>query len=339
MMYRGLKHTWLALSLAGAFLCPAAALAGDAPASEKERAEKATELYKQANKLYDEGKLESAEAVYSRAWGLQKTYGIASNLGALALDLGKPATAAEMLRYALANFPAKGKPETREALEARLLKAKKLACAVRVKVEPGAEVLVDGRSLGIAPLAQEVFVEAGSHAFEAKMRDRKDGKTMFIAAAGSSSEVTLTLTALPKVQASPSPPKETSGLASKWPLPGVVMGAAGVVALGVGGGFVGMAEKNHTDATALRDRLVASKVSCAGPSPDCATLHNLTSQADTLGNTGIGLLIGGGVATAAGIAYILWPSSRPDTKKKDTPVHASFGASPEGAAVMVTGSF
>ena len=338
MIYRGLKHTWLALSLAGAFLCPAAALAGDAPASEKERAEKATELYKQANKLYDDGKLESAEAVYKQAWALQKTYGIASNLGALALDLGKPAAAAEMLRYALANFPAKGKPETREALEARFAKAKKLACAVRVQVEPGAEVLVDGRSLGIAPIAQEVFVEAGSRAFEAKMRDRKDAKTMFIAAAGSSSEVTLTLGALPK-QKAPPPPAETSGLASKWPLPGVVMGAAGVVALGVGGGFVGMAEKNRTDATALRDRLVASKVTCAGTSADCRTLHNLTSQADTLGNTGIGLLIGGGVAAAAGVAYVLWPSSRPDTKKKDTEVHASFGASPEGAAVSVTGSF
>ena len=338
MMYRRLTHTLLALSLAGAILCPAAALAGDAPASDKARAEKATELYKQANKLYDEGKLESAEGVYKQAWALQKTYGIASNLGALALDLNKPATAAEMLRYALAQFPAKGKPETREALEARFEKAKKLACAVRVKVEAGAEVLVDGRSVGTAPLADEVFVEAGSHAFEARMRDRKDGKTTLVAVAGSRSEVSLSLAPLPKIQAPPAA-SSSSGLASKWPLPGLVMGAAGVVAMGVGGAFVGMAEKNHTDATALRDRLAAGRVSCATASPDCTALHNLTSQADTFGNTGIGLLIGGGVTAAAGVAYVLWPASRPDPKKKDTKVAASFGASPDGAAVTVSGSF
>lgn len=337
MNTRGLKHTLIALSLATAIFCPAAAHAGDGKAEDKQRAEQATALYKQANKLYDDGDLKSAEALYTRAWALQKTFSIASNLGALALDLGKPAMAAEMLTYALAQFPAKGKPETKEALEARLDKARKASCAVRVMAEPGAEVLVDGRSLGPTPLASEVFLEAGSHVFEGKMKGRKDAKVAFSATAGASADVALSLAPLPKAPDPPAP--KSQDLASKWPLPGLVMGAAGVVALGVGGAFVGLAEKDRTDAVALRDRLAASKVSCATGSSDCTQLHNLTSQADTFGNTGIGLLVGGGVATAAGIAYILWPSTRPEEKKKDTRVHASFGASPDGAAVTVFGSF
>lgn len=338
-MYRRLKQALLALSLAGACLCPAVALAGDAPASEKERTEKAAEYYKQANRLYDEGQLEAAEGLYQKAWALQKTYGIASNLGALALDLNRPVVAAEMLSYALQKFPAKGKPETREALEARLEKAKKLVCAVRVKVEAGAEVFLDGRSVGVAPLAGEVFVAAGSHTFEAKMRDRKDGKSVLIAVAGSASEVGLALAAAPQPKAPPEPAPKPSGLASKWPIPGVVMTAAGAVALGVGGAFVGLAEKSREDAQALHDRLAAKGVSCASASADCSSLRGLTSQTDTFGNTGIGLLVGGGLAAAAGVAYTLWPSSRPDAKKKDTAVRAAVGASPDGAAVTLYGSF
>lgn len=215
-----------------------------------------------------------------------------------------------MLRYALAQFPAKGKPETREALEARFEKAKKLACAVRVKVEAGAEVLVDGRSVGTAPLADEVFVEAGSHAFEARMRDRQGRQDHARRGRREPLGGVALARAAAEIQAPPAA-SGSSGLASKWPLPGLVMGAAGVVAMGVGGAFVGMAEKNHTDATALRDRLAAGRVSCATASPDCTALHNLTSQADTFGNTGIGLLIGGGVTAAAGVAYVLWPALAP----------------------------
>lgn len=333
-----MKPSKLTIGLSSLCLCAllsgsAPALAGDGAATDKQRSEKAAELYKQANKLYDDRMLAPAEALYRRAWELQKTYGIASNLGALELDLGKPAAAAEMLRYALQQFPAKGKPETRAALEARLEKAKKLACTLRVKVmSPGAEIFVDGKSAGTAPLAEDLFVEPGSHTIVAKQKERLDAQQVVAAVAGATQDVTLTL--------APAPPKPVvAAPPAKLPIPGIVMAVTGAVGLGVGGAFIGLAEANRADAQRQHDKLVLANVSCSAGSSDCTSLHTSTARADTFGNTGIGLLIGGGALAAAGVAYILWPNSQPSAKKQDTAVHATFGASPTGGGVTLVGTF
>lgn len=326
----------LSLALCGLLGSPAVALAGDAPATDKQRSERAAELYKQANRLYDDQKLGPAESLYRQAWEIQKTYAIASNLGALELDLGKPAAAADLLRYAIAHFPQKGKPETRAALEARLEKAKKLACTLRVKVSsPGAEVFVDGKSAGTAPLADDVFVEPGSHTVLARQRDRADAKQVVQASAGGVEEVTLTLLA-----AAPAPAKPVvTEPPAKLPIPGIAMAVAGVVGLGVGGAFIGLAEQNRADAVRQHDKLAAAGVTCSAGSPECSSLHGMTARADTFGNTGIGLLIGSGALAAAGAAYILWPSARTPAKAKDAAIHATFGASPAGGGVTLAGTF
>ncbi len=328
-----LPHFLFSLALCGLLGSPAVALAGDVPAAEKQRSERAAELYKQANKLYDDQKLGQAESLYRQAWEIQKTYAIASNLGALELDLGKAAAAADLLRYALAHFPPKGKPETRAALEARMEKAKKLAGTLRVKVgSPGAEVFVDGKSAGTAPLADDVFVEPGSHTVVARLRDRADAKQVVQSTAGSVKEVTLTLAAAPTKPVVAEPP-------AKLPLPGIVMAVTGVVGLGIGGAFVGLAGANRADALRQHDKLTAAGVTCPAGSAECNALHGMTSRADTFGNTGIGLLIGSGALAAAGAAYILWPSTQPSAKKKDTAIHATFGASPAGGGVTLVGAF
>ncbi len=331
MMSSKLTIGLLSLCLCGVLSSPVSALAGDGAAGDKQRSERAAELYKQANKLYDDKQLLPAEGLYRQAWELQKTYGIASNLGALELDLGKPAAAAELLRYALRQFPGKGKPEARAALEARLEKAKKLACTVRVKVSsPGAEVLVDGKSAGPAPLLEEIFVEPGSRTIVARQRDRLDAKQVITAVAGATQEVTLTLAPAPAPVAAPP---------EKRPIPGIVMAVTGAVGLGFGGVFIGLAEANRADAQRQHDKLTAANVSCSAGSVECTSLHTTTGRADTFGNTGIGLMVGGGALAAAGVAYILWPSARPAAKKTDTAIHATFGASPAGGGVAVVGSF
>jgi tetratricopeptide (TPR) repeat protein len=325
----------VSVCLCGVLSSPASALAGDGAATDKQRSEKAAELYKQANKLYDDRMLAPAEILYRRAWDLQKTYGIASNLGALELDLGKPAAAAEMLRYALQQFPSKGKPETRDALAARFDKAKKLACTLRVRVtSPGAEVLVDGKSAGTAPLADDLFVEAGNHTIVARQKDRLDAQQVIAAVAGTTQDVTLT--------PAPAPPKPVVVVTTppaKLPIPGIVMAVTGAVGLGVGGAFIGLAEANRGDAQRQHDKLVLANVTCSAGSSDCSSLHTTTARADMFGNTGIGLLIGGGALAAAGAAYILWPNSQPSAKKQDTAVHATFGASPTGGGVTLVGTF
>lgn len=317
------------------------ASAGDAPASEKDRADKAAELYKQANKLYDDQQLSLAEALYRKAWDLQKTFGTASNFGSVALELGKGREAAELLRYALSHFPAKGKAETRAALEARLEKAKTLIGTVRVRVtSAGAAVFVDGKALGAAPITEEVYLDPGNHTFEAKQQDHVDAKQTVLAIAGKAQDVTLSLPEAPKKGPAPSPIAAGKQPSSKWSIPGVVMVATGVVGLGMGGAFIGAAEINKNDAVRLRDKLVAGNVTCLAGSTDCTQLHAITQRADMFGNTGIGLLIGGGALAAAGVAYVLWPASKTAGPGKDSAtVHATFAASPAGGGVTVVGEF
>lgn len=317
-----------------------AASAGDAQLSEKDRADKAAELYKQANKLYDDQQLSLAEALYRKSWDLQKTFGVASNFGAVELELGKGREAAELLRYAVSHFPAKGKPETRAALEARLEKAKQLVGTARIRTtSAGAEVFVDGKSLGMAPLTEDVYLDPGSHTFEAKQKDHLDAKQTILAIAGKAQDVTLSLPAAPK-KAPPPPVATTKEPSPKWPIPGIVMAVTGVVGLGVGGTFIGAAEINRGDAVRLRDKLVAANVNCPAGSADCTQLHAITQRADMFGNTGIGLLIGGGALAAAGVAYVLWPASKtPAPGKEATTLHATFAASPAGGGVTVIGSF
>ena len=311
----------------------------DSPAAGAARApsERALDLFRQANKLYDEGELAAAEARYRQAWELQKTYHIASNFGALELDLGKPAAAAELFAFALQNYPARGKPEGRAGIEARLETARKKVFTLRVKVAgAGAEILIDGRSAGTAPLAGELFLEPGSRTIVARQAGRRDAKQVIRATAGGAQEVTLTLEPLPgprsEPPARPDPPRRS-------PIPGVVTGAAGVITLATGAALVGLAESARADAQAKRDALSAAGVSCATPSPGCTELRGLTSRTDTLGNAGIGVMVAGGVLAATGITYLLWPGSSTGPKAGETTLRASIGASPAGGGVTVTGSF
>lgn len=365
-MFSSRSLTVLALVLCGASIAPRVALADSTPATEPERLAKAAELYRQANKLYDEHKLASAELLYRQAWEMRQTYDVASNLGALELDLGKPVAAAEHLTFALRQFPVRGKPAERAALAARLEKAKKLVCTLRVEVSvPGAQVLVDGKSVGVAPLVDELFIEPGARKIEAKLSGREDAKHVITAAAGSEHEVFLSLvparSAAPAPVATPAPappsaskqsskpPSRVAGAskpapipappAARSPLPAIVLGAASVVAIGVGGTFIGLAEASRADAVAQHDRLKASGVSCATPSPACTELTDHTARADMLGNAGIGVLVGAGVLGAASAAYILWPGKKPAARTPDTALRASFGASPLGGSVTVTGTF
>lgn len=354
-MFRKAHMTAIVLALLAAPTTPLTADAADAPGTAQPRAsasgstaqgrnEKAAELYRQANKLYDEKKLASAEALYREAWDLQKSYDIASNLGAVELDLGKPAAAAEMLSFALTQFPARGKPAERAALEARLARAKGLVCTLRITTNAaGAEIFVDGRRAGMAPLADDVFVDPGARTIEVKQKGHRDAKKTIAATPGARLEVALTLEAAPGAPVASAAPRAPAALPPPAPqkrsvIPAIAMGAAGVVAMGVGGALIGVAEASRSQAITKRDELKAAGVSCATPSAGCAELHDLTGRADASGNAGIGVMISGGALAAAGVAYFLWPGARP-AKAKDTTLRASFGASPAGGGVTLVGSF
>src|SRR6185503_10534547 len=116
------------------------------------------------------GRLEDAYRAYKAGYDLKKGYDLAGNLGNVELALGRPRDAAEHLSFCLKNFPATGTAKQLEFIRSRLAEARQKVGALSIQVsEGGAEVLVDGRSIGRSPLADEVFVDPGSRRIEARL--------------------------------------------------------------------------------------------------------------------------------------------------------------------------
>ena len=324
-MNRTIRGLFLFASL-GAAIAASTALPAAAHAEGVSSSERAADLYRRATHLYAAHQLAEAEPLYRQAWELQQSYEIASNYGALELELGNARLATELLGRAVSEFPVRGRADERAALEARHVEAKKLVGALRMKVSaPGADVLVDGRSVGRSPLAAEVLVEPGAHVVEARLAGHTDARLSLQVAKGAELEVTLPL-AVP-----PAPRKRSIVLA-------FVGAATGVAALGVGSALVGVAEKKRSDASALHASIQGAGQSCAIPSSACSQLHSAAAAADTFGNTGLALFGVAGVAAVATATYVLWPNRGPSGGRAPD-VRASFGVSPTGGAAMIMGSF
>lgn len=178
----------LTAALAASAAGPRGARAGAPPGN------RASELFRRATKLYSASDLHAAEPLYEQAYRLRRSYDIASNYGALELDLDRPRRAAELLRFALDHAPSRQGWNERAALEARLLRARQLvgAIVVRVSVE-GAEVSVDGTPAGKAPLDAEVFVDPGEHVVAAKLAGYADATVTVRVDKGAQEHPTLVL--------------------------------------------------------------------------------------------------------------------------------------------------
>jgi hypothetical protein len=124
-------------------------------------------------------------------------------------------------------------------------------------------------------------------------------------------------------------------------VPAIVLGGVAVIAAGVGGALLGVAGGKASDA---RDQATALKgVRCTPPpgtntNAGCTTLVDTANSADSLHNAGIGLFIGAGVAGVAAVTYLLLPP-RAAKKASSTGVRATPLVGPDGAALMVSGSF
>src|SRR5688572_14876877 len=101
------------------------------PASDS--GQRATELYKKGNELYDKSKWAEAETMYRAAFELRQSFEIAGNLGDVEMIQGKPRDAAEHLAFALREFPPSGKPPQKEALQKRLREATNMIGTVHIK--------------------------------------------------------------------------------------------------------------------------------------------------------------------------------------------------------------
>lgn len=319
------------------------------PAAATSAAQQADDLFLKGKALLKEGKKQEALAAYREAWKLRKSYDVAGNLGSLEIDLGLFRDAAEHLSYALSHYAASG--TTKDQLDKarqRLDTARKEVCALRIAVNAGgAEVLLDGVSIGRAPFTEEVFVDAGARTIEARLAGHVTAVRKLDAKKGATEEVKLDLVPLAAATvtaAATTPPTGSPTVAPRSMVPAYVMGGVGVASLIAGGVLVGVAEGRRGEVRSKMPRDAGGTPLCgqsapagAAPGSVCDQLRSTAETANVLGNTGIAFFAIGGTVIAGAVAYWLWPV------KSTAPAKASLILAPmigsDGGGLQWRGSF
>jgi hypothetical protein len=186
-------------SLAAALALHAGVSRAQAPAAGSKTAppdaltEKTRQLYDEGRKAFAASHWAEAHASFLAAWKLTPHYQIAANLGTTEVLLGKHRDAAEHLSWYLREAPAV-KAEARREAEAQLKEALAKVGSITVEVAPaGAEVTVDGASVGKAPLASPVFLDPGEHEIAAKLDGYASTRGSVTARAGAAGALSLRL--------------------------------------------------------------------------------------------------------------------------------------------------
>jgi PEGA domain len=297
----------VALSLASTTVAAPARAQRPSTIIEQDRVagDRADELFRSGNVLAKKDRWTEAEPLFREAWTLKRSYDIAGNLGIAEAALGRWCDAAEHLSFALRSFPANGKPEHKKLLEATLAKALPQVAALRVKVTVDkAEVFVDGKSVGVSPLADAIFVEPGKRQIEAKLPGYETTASTFDAAKGSASELTLTM------REATAPPPPTPPVKDTWRpgLPVLVTGGAlAVVGLAVGAGLTAAANGKAADVVKLQ---LGQSSSCFAPgsstAAQCGQLHDAAASKTTLSNAAASSFLVGGVLAATTGGLGIW---------------------------------
>lgn len=265
---RSLRWLFLPAVLAAVQPAPVAAqpaAPAAAPSSEAEQ------LYREGMDFVTKQKWPEAEAKFRRAFELNPTYDTANNLGQAEIKLGKVRDAAEHISFALRNWPVAGKKVYREAAAKSLEELRGQLGAVTVEGSvPGALVSVNGREVGRAPIAYELFVDPGAVTVEAKLDGYQDARQVLTAEKGKKYAVKLAMerapAAVPSATASaseaPSVIATSTAPAPRSKVPAFVIGGAGVAGLIAGGALLGVGFGQRSDVLAHEPKDANGKPLC-----------------------------------------------------------------------------
>ncbi|WP_438034840.1 PEGA domain-containing protein [Sorangium sp. So ce204] len=312
---------------------------GTAPASPVDAAKRAEALVDKAKSLYLERKYQEAEEALLAAWELNPTFDVAYNLGNTEYQLKKHKEAAKYLSFALRHWPLlKGVAKLKPNAEKWLAESRAQVGALTVSVTvAGAEVLVDGKNVGRAPLEGEVFVDPGEHRVEATHLDYAPASQTVGVAKGGTAEVKLAITpvkAAPQASAGvktdggtngsfvgagapvmgqpPAGPVEPPPPKKNW-VPVIALGAASAVGLGVGIGMTVASSNARSDADAQRAAILSQGPGCVHAPSDvasaCSTFDERAGRAETFGTGAVVAYAASGALAAGALVYALWPRS------------------------------
>jgi hypothetical protein len=177
----------------------------------------------EARQLFDAGVAAVQRQAYADALDLfQRSAALAPrpvttfNIGMCQRALADLPAAYETMRAYLAS--AADEPADRRAEASRVvLEIDSVLAAVTVRVDQaGAEVVVDGRSMGTSPVREPVRLLAGTHVFEARKEGFATTREVIEVVSGEALDVELTLTVAGEEPVVPGDGEVEGGIETKW---------------------------------------------------------------------------------------------------------------------------
>jgi hypothetical protein len=289
------------------------------------------ELFRKGVAAFKAKNHDEARTRLLEAWTIRQTPDVAAMLGQVELRLERYRDAAEHLDYALRNVPAAESDAFIEKVRTGFEKAKVHVTGLRISVnKPGAEVLIDGRAVGMSPINQVIFIEPGEHVVEAKLNG-VSGSDPINADAGKETSAEVTLPGVPAAtRAQPAPvaqpiarttPHDVAPLPPPVPYvppaqsrrslaPVIVGGVVFAAGIGTGVGLRLAGSSKHDTVNTLSSRVgVGGCANGSGSQSDCAALLDAARSFDRYRNWSTAGFVVAGAALVATSVYWFWPRS------------------------------
>jgi len=187
-----------------------AALAADAPnessvpvpageAAAASPKQEAAARFNRAIKLYEDGDYALALAEFERVYELVPNYHVLYNIAQVSEQLGRYARALKVFQDYLAQGGDSLPPERRAEVQTELVNLTARTARIDVHVDhAGAEILLDGASVGLSPLTTSLTVDVGEHTLVAQADGFVSQTVTLSLAGGDQREASFNLVPVPK---------------------------------------------------------------------------------------------------------------------------------------------
>src|SRR5512133_925062 len=327
MMRRLPIFALLAATLLGAAPC----LAGSPASAAK------TREFREAYDALERNEPQKAYKILTEFVAKNPAYDAIGLLGEVEIALKKYREAAEHITHAIRNTPSAKAADSIPVLKEDLADAKRHLTTLRINVtEAGADVLVDGRSIGSSPVEREIYLEPGNHTILASHATLGHGEMAIDGKAGEERTINLMLSKTSETPAAAMPakgPASTPSASDAAPFsvnapPALERSSDGIqpktIVLIVGGAVTALAggtalvfglkaRGDKDDAQSLSGEATSryGASACTNP-PDPALCANIREKWDAHDSaakvSNVMLPVTGVAALATGILYFAWPS-------------------------------
>jgi hypothetical protein len=262
---------------------------------------------------------DDAAREFEEAYALAPDFKVLYNIGRVCVVLGRPVRAVEAFEAYLAEGGPRISDERREEVRRLIDSQRPKLASLGVETQAGAEIRVDGRLVGRAPLPQRLLLTAGAHTVEALSADRPPILREVTLAGDSTTDLTLAFPAPAAPAAPAAAPRATltldpAGAPDATPhrarrIAGYVTGGVGLLAMVAG---ATLAYQGAVDANNAKGRLVDAAMPAPPAMPDLAKYDAAKisyDDAKTKNELGWATAAVGGVALGVGVALIITSSS------------------------------